>query len=159
MCIVFNISICKEIETRSICSRLHPFYGIIRLLYIWLIRPNLGLEKKNLIKILISDVGKQPSKKASISSFAKFETAITNSKNKITAFFLMPIDIIDSPGQNHLWENTRGGHLYFLAHMLSDGYRKLCFYALWSLKRNHPAYKNASCQPSKATYSARQLIK
>lgn len=63
MCILFNISICKEIETHSICSRLHPFYGIIHLLYILLIRPNLGLEKKNLIKILISDIGKQPSKK------------------------------------------------------------------------------------------------
>lgn len=135
MCIFFNISSCKEIETRSKCSRLQPFYGIMHLLYIWFIRPNLGLGKKNLLKILISDVGKQPSKKASISSFDKFETTITNSKNKIIAFFLMPIDIIDSPGQNHLRENTRGGHLYFLAHMLSDSYSKLCVCALWSLKK------------------------
>lgn len=62
MCILFNISICKEIETHPICSRLQPFYGIIHLLYILLISPNLGLQK-NLIKILISDVGKQPSEK------------------------------------------------------------------------------------------------
>jgi len=64
MCVLFNISICKETETHSICSRLHPLHGILHLHYILLIRPNLGLKKKTLIKILISDVGKQPSKKS-----------------------------------------------------------------------------------------------
>lgn len=33
-------------------------------------------------------------------------------------------------------------------------------YALWRLKKpQQAAYENASCEPSKATYSAKQLIK